>query len=60
LLTLGLYWPFAAVALARYRVEAFVAASEVPIDAFAGATRTSSGTAAGEGAADLLGLDIGL
>jgi uncharacterized membrane protein YjgN (DUF898 family) len=60
LLTLGLYWPFAAVALARYRVEAFVAASEVPIDEFAGATRTLPGTAAGEGAADLLGLDIGL
>jgi uncharacterized membrane protein YjgN (DUF898 family) len=60
LATLGLYWPFAAVALARYRVEAFVVDSEVPIDSIAESTQARPASAAGEGAADLFGLDVGL
>jgi uncharacterized membrane protein YjgN (DUF898 family) len=60
LLTLGLYWPFAAIAIARYRVQAFSAVSEVPIDSIAASTQAAARAAAGEGAADLFGLDIGL
>ena len=59
-LTLGLYWPFAAIAIAKYRVEAFSAVSEVPIDSIAASTQADARAAAGEGAADLFGLDIGL
>jgi uncharacterized membrane protein YjgN (DUF898 family) len=60
LATLGLYWPFAAVALARYRIEAFVVDSDVPIDSIAESTQAAPASAAGEGAADLFGLDVGL
>ena len=60
LLTLGLYWPFAAVAIAKYRVEAFSAMSEVPIESIAASSHAAASAAAGEGAADLFGLDIGL
>jgi uncharacterized membrane protein YjgN (DUF898 family) len=58
--SLGLYWPFAAVAIARYRIESFVAESRVPIEAIAASTQADATAAAGEGAADLFGLDIGL
>lgn len=59
-LTLGLYWPFAAIAIARYRVEAFSAVGEVPIESIAASSHAAAGPATGEGAADLFGLDIGL
>ena len=59
-LTLGLYWPFAAVAMARMRLEAVeVVASEDP-ENLVQQLRESEGDAAGDAAGDLFGLDIGL
>lgn len=58
--TLGLYWPFAAVATARMRLEAVeVVASRSPDQLFQQA-RGAEGDAAGDAAGDLFGLDIGL
>ena len=58
-LTLGLFWPYAAVALARYRIECMdVIAPAVLGDAVAEVA--ASTVATGEGAADLFGLDVGL
>jgi uncharacterized membrane protein YjgN (DUF898 family) len=59
-LTLGLYWPFAAVAMARMRLEAVeVTASEDP-DRLVQLAQGPEGEAAGDAAGDLFGLDIGL
>ncbi|HVF65901.1 MAG TPA: YjgN family protein [Casimicrobiaceae bacterium] len=58
--TLGLYWPFAAVALARYRVECMRTESDEPLTALAQATVAGPGLAAGDAALDAFGLDIGL
>jgi uncharacterized membrane protein YjgN (DUF898 family) len=60
LLTCGLYWPFAAVALARYRIECVRVDSEVPLAAIAADVHGRSVAALGEGAADTFGLDLGL
>lgn len=57
-LTLGLYWPYAAVALARYRIENMDAiAPDALNEALAGVGARV--VAAGEGAADIFGLDVG-
>jgi uncharacterized membrane protein YjgN (DUF898 family) len=58
-LTLGLYWPFAAVALARIRLEAVVVKTRVTPDTLISQIRAVEGDAAGEAAGDLFGLDIG-
>ena len=58
--TAGLYWPFAAVALARYRVECMRVDSESGLGALAQATHAAPGAAAGDAAVDAFGLDIGL
>jgi uncharacterized membrane protein YjgN (DUF898 family) len=59
LMTGGLYWPYAAVALARYRIESMeVIAPAVLNETVAGVS--ASPVATGEGAADLFGLDVGL
>jgi uncharacterized membrane protein YjgN (DUF898 family) len=59
-LTLGLYWPFAAVAMARMRLEAVeIIASEDP-DGLVQLAQGPEGEAAGDAAGDLFGLDIGL
>jgi uncharacterized membrane protein YjgN (DUF898 family) len=60
LVTAGLYWPFAAVALARYRVECMRVASTEPIVATAGATGAGAAGASGDAAVEAFGLDIGL
>ena len=60
LATAGLYWPFAAVALARYRVACMVVDASEPLVALAGTTSAAPGLAAGDAAADAFGLDIGL
>jgi uncharacterized membrane protein YjgN (DUF898 family) len=58
-ITLGLYWPYAAVALARYRIENMeVIAPAALNDAVTGVSART--VAAGEGAADVFGLDVGL
>jgi len=60
LLSAGLYWPFAAVAIARYRVENLLVESEQPLEnrVIQGAGGVAT-LAAGDAAADLFGLDLG-
>jgi uncharacterized membrane protein YjgN (DUF898 family) len=60
ILTLGLYWPWAAVALARYRIQCVCVESEAPLSALAAGLEARPVSATGEGAADAFGLDIGL
>jgi len=60
LLTLGLYWPWAAIALARLRLEAVSLHTRRPLDELESEARAASGDAAGDAAADLLGIDLGL
>jgi uncharacterized membrane protein YjgN (DUF898 family) len=58
LLTLGLYWPFAAVAITRYRVESIEVDSDDPIGEVAGSMSIER-RAAGDAAVDFFGLDLG-
>ena len=60
LVTVGLYWPFATIALARYRIECMRVESEMPLSALAGGVQASVVSATGEGAADAFGFDFGL
>lgn len=60
LVTAGLYWPFASIAWARYRLECMSVVSEAPFDESMHAIEASAApSAVGEGAADFFGLDIG-
>ncbi len=59
-LTLGLYWPFAAVAQARLRLQAVTVYTLESPDLLVGQARAMEGDAAGDAAGDLFGLDIGL
>lgn len=59
-LTLGLYWPWAAIAMARLRLEAVSLHTRRPLDELESAARAAGGDAAGDAAADLLGIDLGL
>lgn len=59
-LTLGLYWPFAAVALARARLQAIVIHSRQDPDMLVGLARQAHASATGDLAADLVGIDLGL
>ncbi|MDP2368253.1 YjgN family protein [Rhodoferax sp.] len=60
ILTLGLYWPFAAVALARMRLQAVTVKTRVDLDTLVGQMRQEHREAAGDAAGDLFGVDIGL
>jgi len=60
ILTFGLYWPFAAVAVARMRLEAITVKTRVDPDTLVSQMRAVEGEAAGDVAGDLFGLDIGL
>ena len=60
LLTLGLYWPFAAIALARYRIECMQVVAPTSLDEVGAGVQRRSVDATGDGAADAFGLDIGL
>jgi uncharacterized membrane protein YjgN (DUF898 family) len=60
LATAGLYWPFAAIALARYRVECMRVESDEPLTTLAELTLAAPGPATGDAAVDAFGLDIGL
>jgi uncharacterized membrane protein YjgN (DUF898 family) len=60
LLTVGLYGPFAAVALARMRLQAVSITTRINPDALLDQIRAHEGEAAGDAGGDLLGLDIGL
>lgn len=59
LLTLGLYWPFAAIARTRMQLEAVGLETQVSLDALVNQARGKEGEAAGDAAGDLFGLDIG-
>jgi uncharacterized membrane protein YjgN (DUF898 family) len=59
IVTLGLYWPFAAVAVARMRVEAVKLLFDIDPQTLAEQARGAEGEAAGDAAGDLFGLDIG-
>lgn len=59
-ITLGLYWPFAKVAMARLRLEAVRIESLVDLATLASEAVAQEGDAAGDAAGDLFGLDIGL
>ncbi len=60
LLTLGLYWPFAAVAMARLRLEAVGIKSRVQPELLVSQIQPQEGDAAGDAAGDFFGLDVGL
>ena len=60
LLTLGLYWPYAAIAMARLRLEAVELEFLASPSELGDAKRTDPGTAAGDAAGDVFDMDIGL
>jgi uncharacterized membrane protein YjgN (DUF898 family) len=60
LLTVGLYWPWAAVAIARYRLECMTVEAGAPVGAIAAGSLAAERSTTGEGAVDLFGWDIGL
>ncbi|WP_377159873.1 YjgN family protein [Roseateles sp. UC29_93] len=60
LLTLGLYWPFLAVRIAKMRIEGLVVLSDTPIGELVVTAPQRRGRGAiGDGAAEAFGLDIG-
>jgi uncharacterized membrane protein YjgN (DUF898 family) len=58
--TLGLYWPFAAVALARARLQAVEVVARGDLDALVARSSGTMRDASGDAAADLFGVDLGL
>jgi uncharacterized membrane protein YjgN (DUF898 family) len=60
LLTVGIYWPWAAVAIARYRLECMTVEAGAPLEAVAATSLPAERSATGEGAVDFFGWDIGL
>ena len=60
LLTLGLYWPFAVVATRRMQIEALQLHSRIELDRITQTAAREDPGAAGDMAADLFGLDIGM
>lgn len=58
--TLGLYWPFAAVAVARLRVEAVQIRCVVDPDTLTAQAQENPAEAAGDAAGDFFGIDVGL
>ncbi len=60
LVTLGLYWPFAKVAMARMRLQAVTVHTRLAPDEWVSTLRQSADDATGDAAGDLFGIDIGL
>jgi len=60
MVTLGLYFPFAAVATAKLRLEAVTLVAATDLDTLVATEATEQGSAAGDAAIDALGFDIGL
>jgi uncharacterized membrane protein YjgN (DUF898 family) len=60
LLTLGLYWPFAAIATARLRLQAVTVLARSDLDGLVARARGGNADASGDAAADLFGIDVGL
>lgn len=59
-LTLGLYWPFAFIAMTRLRLEAVHLHTRVPLDALLAHNQSPVGETAGDAAGDIFGADLGL
>lgn len=59
-ITLGLYWPFAKVAMARLRLEAVHVRTITDMQALLAAEHERPQEAAGDAAGDFFGLDVGL
>jgi uncharacterized membrane protein YjgN (DUF898 family) len=59
-LTLGLYWPFAAVATRRLRLQAVSLALTLDVEQLMADSASNAGDAAGDAAGDFFGFDIGL
>jgi uncharacterized membrane protein YjgN (DUF898 family) len=59
-LTLGLYWPFAAVATRRLRLQAVSIALTLDVEQMVADSTSNAGDAAGDAAGDFFGFDIGL
>lgn len=59
-LTLGLYWPFAVIGTRRAQLEAMTLETRTPLDELTRAAGEEDPSAAGDMAADLFGLDIGM
>jgi uncharacterized membrane protein YjgN (DUF898 family) len=60
MVTLGLYWPFAKVAMARLRLEAVHLRTVTDMQALLAADHERPAEAAGDAAGDFFGLDVGL
>ena len=60
LVTLGLYFPFATVAMARLRLQAVQVRASTDPDALLSDGRLQDQSAAGDAAGDMLGFDLGL
>ena len=60
IVTLGLYWPYAMIAIARYRVQCMRIVTATPIDAIAAHAGESASNAIGDAAADAFGFDLGM
>jgi uncharacterized membrane protein YjgN (DUF898 family) len=60
ILTAGLYWPFAAVALARYRITNMRMSTVAPLESVDAGADIRHRSAIGYEAADGFGFDIGL
>ena len=58
--TAGLYWPFAAVALARYRITSMRMSPSAPLASVVALEDIRTRTALGDAATDTFGFDIGL
>jgi uncharacterized membrane protein YjgN (DUF898 family) len=60
IITLGFYWPFAAIATTRMRLQAVHADLTSSADSLTGSASGAAVGASGEAAGDLFGLDVGL
>ena len=59
-ITLGFYWPFARIAMARLRLQAVTVRTRLAPDDLVSTLRERADDAAGDAAGDLFGIDIGL
>ena len=59
LLTAGIYWPFAAVAMARFRVESLSLSSRAPLPEALRTATAAQTRPLGDAVADLFGIDVG-
>jgi uncharacterized membrane protein YjgN (DUF898 family) len=60
LFTLGLYWPFAKVRLARLKLEAISVEVDGDVDAWVANASTTGQGVLGDAAGDFFGIDLGL